>query len=100
MVVSDETMAFGRWRSNQNVWKRNSIYAYYDTMVKASQRAVAHGRRSKRFVGSVANTTSGFKYYVPGQWQGNYDQYIEVRPIAVDVAIATSKQVKNVISDE
>ena len=79
MVVSDETMAFGRWRSNPKKWIDNSIYAYYDTIVKASQRAVAHGRRSKRFEGSVANATSGYKYYVPNQWQGNYDQYIEVR---------------------
>ncbi|XP_078344361.1 uncharacterized protein LOC144629975 [Oculina patagonica] len=78
MVISDETMAFGRWKSNPEKWISSSIYAYYDTMFKASERAVDHGRRSKRYEGSVANATSGFKYYVPNQWQGNYDQYIQV----------------------
>ena len=27
---------------------------------------------------SVVNATSNFRYYVPNQWQGNFDQYIEV----------------------
>ena len=78
MVVSDETMAFGRWKSNPDKWISSSIYTYYDTMLQASQRAIVQGRRSKTNEGSVANATSGFKYFVPNQWQGNYDQYIEV----------------------
>ena len=78
MVVSDETMAFGRWRSNPDKWISSSIYTYYDTMLRASQRAIVQGRRSTTFEGSVANATSRFKYHVPNQWQGNYDQYIEV----------------------
>ena len=81
MVISDETSAFERWSSNPNKWMNNSIYAYYHTMFKASQLAVVQGRRSKVFKGSVANTTSKFRYYVPDQWQGSFDQYIEVSRI-------------------
>lgn len=79
MVVSDESMAFGKWRSNQNKWINSSIYSFYDRMVQTSQRDVAKGKRSQVFEGSVANATSRFKYFVPNQWQGSYDQYIEVR---------------------
>ena len=79
MIVSDETMAFGRWRSGyQNKWKNSAIYTYYDTMFRASQRSVSQGRRSQVFEGNVMNKTSAYKYYVPNQWQGNYDQYIQV----------------------
>ena len=79
MVVSDESMAFGKWRSNINKWMNSSIYSFYDIMVQTSQRDVAKGKRSQVFEGSVANATSRFKYFVPNQWQGSFDQYIEVR---------------------
>jgi len=78
MVVSDESMAFGKWRSNQDKWINSSIYSFYDIMVQTSQRDVAKGKRSQVFEGSVANATSRFKYFVPNQWQGSFDQYIEV----------------------
>ena len=78
MVIADETMAFARWRSKQDIWISSSIYAYYDTLFKSSQRVVSEGRRSQIFKGSVANTTSKFRYYVPNQWQGTFDRYIEV----------------------
>ena len=78
MVVSDESMAFLRWRSGIKKWRNASIYKFYDTMFGASQRAVSKGRRSRVFEGSVVNKTSLYGYYVPNQWQGSYDQYIEV----------------------
>ena len=78
MVIADETMAFARWSSKQDIWISSSIYAYYDTLFKSSQRVVSEGRRSQIFKGSVANTTSKFRYYVPNQWQGTFDRYIEV----------------------
>jgi len=47
-------------------------------MFESSQRVVSKGRRSQVFQGSVANATSNFRYHVPNQWQGTFDQYIEV----------------------
>jgi len=67
MVIADETMAFARWRSKPDFWMNSSIHAYYDTLFKSSQRVVSNGRRSQVFEGSVANTNSGFRYYVPNQ---------------------------------
>ena len=84
MVIADETMAFARWNSKRDIWINGSIYAYYDTLFKSSQRVVSNGRRSQVLEGSVANATSEFRYYVPNQWQGTFDQYIEVRPEAIN----------------
>ena len=78
MVIADETMAFSRWCSKHDIWMNNSMYAYYDTLFNSSQLKVRKGRRSQVFQGSVANASSGFRYYVPNQWQGSFDQYIEV----------------------
>ena len=78
MVIADETNAFGKWSSNPNKWMNHSIYAYYDTIFNASQRAIKRGRRSGVFKESVVNTTSKYRYYVPNQWQSTFDQYIEV----------------------
>ena len=78
MVIADETKAFSRVCLNPDKLMKNSINAYYDTMLKASQRAVNRGRRSRVFKGSVANATFNFRYHVPNQWQGSFDQYIEV----------------------
>ena len=81
MVIADETMALFKWSSlsRRDVWMNSSIYDYFDIMFHSSQRAVNQGRRSEIFNGgSVVNTTSNFRYYVPNQWQGNFDQYIEV----------------------
>ena len=79
MVISDETMAFSRWKSNPNKWIENSIYSFYDTIFRASERAVTKGRRSHVFNGTVVNKSSSYGYYVPNQWQGRYDGYIQVR---------------------
>jgi len=78
MVVADESNVFGEWCSNPKKWINNSIYAYYDTIFNASRSAVTRGRRSNAFKGSVVNVTSKYRYYVPNQWQGGFDQYIEV----------------------
>ena len=78
MVIADETMAFSRWSSKHDIWMNSSMYAYYDTLFNSSQLNVRKGRRSRIFQGSVANTSSGFRYYVPNQWQGTFDQCIEV----------------------
>lgn len=78
MVVSDETMAFSRWKSNPSKWT-GSIYSYYDSMFRASERAIQRGRRSHVFDGSVVNKSTSYGYYVPNQWQGRYDGYIEVK---------------------
>ena len=78
MVIADETNAFGKWSSNPNKWMSNSIYAYYDIIVRASDRAIKRGRRSNVFKESVANATSKYRYYVPNQWQGTFDRRIEV----------------------
>ena len=59
----------------------NSVHAYYDLMLNASRLAVKRGRRSRMSKQSVVNATSNFRYYVPNQWQGNFDQYIEVSRI-------------------
>ena len=78
MAVSDETMAFPRWQGHLEKWRNGSIYAFYDTLFGASQEAIKKGRRSRVFKGSVVNKTSAYGYFVPNQWQGSYDQYIEV----------------------
>ena len=78
MVIADETRAFTRWISHPDKWMSNSLYAYYDLMFNASRHAVKGGRRSRVSKQNVANTTSNFRYYVPNQWQGKFDQYIEV----------------------
>ena len=79
MVISDETMAFNRWKARTDQWMQHSIYAYYDTMFRASHRAVSHGRRSRVFNDTVVNKSSTYGYYVPNQWQGAFDTYIEVK---------------------
>ena len=82
MVVSDESMAFPRWKGILK-WRKNvSIYQFYDTLFRDSERAVTQGRRSRVQIGSVVNRTSEYGYRVPHQWQGNYDQHIEVRRFA------------------
>ena len=81
MVIADETQALKRWCLDPNKWMNTSIYEYYDTIFNATQQAVKEGRRSQVSEGSVANTTSKFQYYVPNQWQGNFDHYIEVSRI-------------------
>ena len=78
MVIADEAKALNSWCLDPNKWMNTSIYGYYDTIFQATQSAVKGGRRSEVFEGSVANTTSKFRYYVPNQWQGSFDQYIEV----------------------
>jgi len=78
MVVSDESMAFPRWKGIVKRRKNVSVYQFYDTLFGASERAVAHGRRSRVLKGSVVNKTSEYGYLVPHQWQGSYDHHIEV----------------------
>ena len=82
MVISDETMAFNRWKARTDQWMQHSIYAYYDTMFMASHRAVSHGRRSRVFNDTVVNKSSAYGYYVPNQWQGGFDTYIEVNQLS------------------
>ena len=91
MVVSDETNAFSRWRSDIDKWTQGSIDAYYDTLVRASKRAVTKGRRSHVFNGTVVNKAA-FGYYVPNQWQGQFDGYIEVRQYVANVAVLQNLQ--------
>ena len=78
IVVSDETMAFPRWRRNPKQWMNGSIYSFYDTLFRASKQSTMTGRRSRVFEGSVVNKDSNYGYSVPNQWQGNYDRYIQV----------------------
>jgi len=78
MVIADETSAFGRWSSNPHKWINSSINKYYNTLFASSKRVVSKGRRSQVFKGSVSKATSKFRYYVPNQWQGTFEQYIEV----------------------
>ena len=82
MVIADEIAAFSSWSLDPNRWMNNTIYAYYDMMYKSSERQVNKGVRSKVLNGSVANATSAFCYYVPNQWQGTFNQYIEVSRIS------------------
>ena len=91
MVVSDETKAFYRWRSNTDQWIQGSIGAYYDTLVRASERDVTKGRRTHVLNGPVVNS-SLFSYYVPNQWQGRFDGYIEVRQYVGNVALVQNLQ--------
>ena len=92
MVVSDETNAFSRWRSNTDKWVQGSIDAYYDTLVRASERAVTHGRRSHVFNDTVVNKSSAYGYFVPNQWQGRFDRYIEVRQHVGNVPLLQTLQ--------
>ena len=92
MVIADEAKAFNSWSLDPNKWMNNSIYAYYETIFDASKRAVKGGRRSTVFKGSVANTTSKFAYYVPNQWQGTFDQYIEVSQMCRGIHFALKKK--------
>lgn len=78
MVISDESTAFSRWKDRQTTWIRESIFSFYDTISSASERASTKGRRSFSLEGTVANTSSAYGYHVPNQWQGRYDEYIEV----------------------
>ena len=97
MVVSDESMAFPRWKGILK-WRKNvSVYQFYDTLFRDSKRAVTQGRRSRVQIGSVVNKTSEYGYHVPHQWQGNYDQHIEVRRFAKthNYSIFFSLDIKN-----
>jgi len=78
MVVSDESMAFPRWKGILKSKRNVSVYQFYDTLFGASERAVTQGRRSRVQKGSVVNRTSEYSYRVPHQWQGSYDHHIEV----------------------
>ena len=78
MVVSDEAMGFLKWRGKRQQWTTGSIYTFYDSLFGASQHAVTSGRRSRVFEGSVVNKTARYGYFVPNQWQGKFDRYIEV----------------------
>ena len=78
MVIADEKSAFTEWSTNANKWMKNSIYPYYDLMFNGARLVVKSGRRSKVSKQSVVNATSNFRYCVPNQWQGKFDQYIEV----------------------
>jgi len=91
MVVSDETNAFSRWQSNTDKWTQGSIDAYYDTLVTASESDVTKGRRSHVLNGPVVNS-SLFSYYLPNQWQGRFDRYIEVRQYVGNVALVQNFQ--------
>ena len=82
MVVSDESMAFPRWKGIVKKRENVSVYQFYDTLFGASEWAVTHGRRSRVLKGSVVNKTSEYGYRVPHQWQGSYDHHIEVRRFA------------------
>ena len=79
MVVSDESMAFPRWKGILKRRRNVSVYQFYDTLFRDSERAVIKGRRSRVLKGSVVNRTSEYGYLVPHQWQGSYDHHIEVR---------------------
>ncbi|RMX56699.1 hypothetical protein pdam_00015766 [Pocillopora damicornis] len=78
MVVSDERMAFNAWRRRSSSFIDSSIYKFYDIMFQASEKSVSSGRRSRTFEGNVTNKASRYGYMVPNQWQGRFDQYIEV----------------------
>ncbi|CAH3148768.1 unnamed protein product [Pocillopora meandrina] len=78
MVVSDERMAFNAWRRSSGSFIDSSIYKFYDIMFHASEKSVSSGRRSRTFEGNVTNKASRYGYMVPNQWQGRFDQYIEV----------------------
>ena len=69
MAIADETAAFTKWISNPCKWMKNSVYAYYDLMFNASQRAVKGGRRSRVSKQSVVNATRNFfiMYQTNGQ---------------------------------
>ena len=82
MVVSDESMAFLRWKGIVKRRRNVSVYQFYNTLFGASEHAVAQGRRSRVLKGSVVNKTSEYGYRVPRQWQGSYDHHIEVRRFA------------------
>ena len=82
MVVSDESMAFPRWKGFLKRRRNVSVYQFYDTMFGASKHAVTQGRRSRVQKSSVVNKTSEYGYGVPHQWQGSYDHHIEVRRFA------------------
>ena len=82
MVVSDESMAFPRWKGILKKRRNVSVYQFYDTLFGASEHAVTQGRRSRVQKGGVVNKTSEYGYSVPHQWQGSYDHHIEVRRFA------------------
>ena len=90
MVIADETRAFTKWISHPDKWRSNSVYAYYDLMFNASRRAVKGGRRSRVSKQNVANATSIFRYYVPNQWQGKFDQYIEVSRMCEELYLTST----------
>lgn len=74
-VVSEESMAFLRWKEILKRGRHVSVYEFYDTLFGSSEHAVTQGRRSRVLQGSVVNKTSAYGYYVPHQWQGSYDHH-------------------------
>ena len=78
MVIADETAAFTEWSSNAKKWMTKSVHAYYDLMFNGARRVVKTGRRSHVSKERVVNATRNYLYHVPNQWQGRFDQYIEV----------------------
>ena len=59
-------------------------------MFNASRRAVKGGRGSRVSKQNVANATSIFRYYVPNQWQGKFDRYIEVSRMCEELYLTST----------
>ena len=78
MVIADEKSAFTKWSLNANKWMKKTVHAYYDLMFNGARHVVQTGRRSHVAKQSVVNATRNYLYHVPNQWQGRFDQYIEV----------------------
>ncbi|XP_078342171.1 uncharacterized protein LOC144628003 isoform X2 [Oculina patagonica] len=77
MIVADESYALRKWVSNPDWKTTKSKYDFFDTMMGNSVRSSKHGRRSRDSKGSAANLQI-FGYSIPDQWQGAYDEYIQV----------------------
>lgn len=78
MIVADESYALRKWASNPDWKTTKSKYDFFDTMMGNSVRSSKQGRRSRDSKGSAANLQI-FGYSIPDQWQGAYDQYIQVQ---------------------
>ena len=84
VIVADESYALRKWVENPDWKMTKSKHEYFDTMVGNSARSVKRGRRSREAQGRAANLEI-FGYNIPDQWQGTYDQYIQVQHTATNM---------------
>jgi hypothetical protein len=73
IIIADEMHSIKTWQSfpKEDKTRNNYFQALYSNSYKQAQR----GERSTQ---NCISTLGGYKYEVPNQWQGRFDQFIQV----------------------